>query len=138
MDRNVDRAHRRAVARGESEEPRAANVRYNTRTRRIDVELVNGVAISVPVTRLQGLENATTAQLQEGRVRGRGSALRWNALDADVYVPALFRGVLGTPRWMAELGRAGGRATSARKTLASRANGKKGGRPRKLAASRAG
>jgi hypothetical protein len=135
MDRDFDKRYSAAIARGASEQPRAVGLKYNTRTRRIDVELANGIAISVPASHLEGLEHATAAQLRQGRVRGRGSALRWDSIDADIYVPALFQGVLGTQRWMAELGRAGGRATSARKARAARANGRKGGRPRTTAGS---
>jgi len=41
-------------------------------------------------------------------------------------------GVLGSPRWMAGLmGRKGGRARTAAKAAAARANGQRGGRPRK-------
>jgi hypothetical protein len=131
MDRDFDRKQNAAVARGKSEQPRAVGVRYNARTGRIDVELESGLAVSVPAAHIEGLEHATAAELRGGRVRGHGTALRWDALDADVYVPALFQGVVGTRRWMAELGRAGGKATSARKARAARTNGAKGGRPRK-------
>ncbi len=131
MDRPSDSSLERARARGDREQPRASSVRYNARTRRIDVELTNGMAVSVPAAHVEGLAGASTAELREGRVLGHGTALRWDAIDADVYVPVLFRGVLGTKRWMDELGRAGETATSVRKTRAPRANVKKGGRPRK-------
>jgi hypothetical protein len=43
-------------------------------------------------------------------------------------------GLLGSRQWMAaRLGQRGGKARSASKTAASRANGKLGGRPRKAA-----
>lgn len=134
MDRDSDSTYVAGLDGGAMAQPRAVGVRYDPRTRRITVELINGLAISVPASLLQGLATATTAQLRTGRVRGRGTALRWDTLDADIYVPALFRGVVGTRHWMAELGRAGGRTTSARKARAARANGKKGGRPRKQVA----
>lgn len=40
-------------------------------------------------------------------------------------------GVFGTRKWMSELARRAGRATSPAKAAAARANGAKGGRPRK-------
>jgi hypothetical protein len=58
--------------------------------------------------------------------------LHFPALDADLYLPGLLQGFLGSRRWMAaQLGKAGSRATSAAKTAAARANGKLGGRPKK-------
>jgi len=53
---------------------------------------------------------------------------------SGLYVPALVSGIFGTRAWMTrELARAGGRKTSEAKTVAARANGAKGGRPRKAA-----
>jgi hypothetical protein len=56
-------------------------------------------------------------------------------LDADLYVPALLHRVFGSNSWMARvLGAQGGRARSVAKVAASRENGRKGGRPRKVGA----
>jgi hypothetical protein len=61
--------------------------------------------------------------------------LHFPKLDADLYLPALLEGLLGSKRWMAaRLGKHGGQARSAAKAAASRENGKRGGRPRKHAA----
>jgi hypothetical protein len=43
----------------------------------------------------------------------------------------LLRGVYGNKKWMAQIGRRGGSARSAAKKAAARANGAKGGRPRR-------
>jgi hypothetical protein len=60
-------------------------------------------------------------------------------LDADIYLPALLEGFLGSKRWMAgRLGAAGGRSTSTAKASAARKNGRSGGRPRKAAIAAAG
>jgi hypothetical protein len=54
-------------------------------------------------------------------------------LDADIYLPALLEGFLGSRRWMAaQMRKAGGKASTKAKAAASRRNGKLGGRPRKL------
>jgi hypothetical protein len=38
--------------------------------------------------------------------------LHWPRLDADLYLPALMEGVIGSRRWMARvMGKAGGRST---------------------------
>jgi hypothetical protein len=48
-------------------------------------------------------------------------------------VPALVAGIFGTKRWMTgELARIAGRVRSPAKASAARANGAKGGRPRKV------
>jgi hypothetical protein len=63
-----------------------------------------------------------------------GLGLHFPALDADLYVPALLEGFLGSRHWMAEqLGKSGGQARSHAKTAAARANGRLGGRPKKVA-----
>jgi len=60
--------------------------------------------------------------------------LHWPKLDADVYVPALLQGVLGSKSWMAkQLGTVGGQARTEAKSAAAWENGRKGGRPKKIA-----
>jgi general stress protein YciG len=81
----------------------------------------------------QGLRDATPEQLAAVELEGNGYALHWEELDADFTVPGLLAGRLGSKRWMSELGRKGGRVTSAAKAEAARINGQKGGRPRKTA-----
>ena len=55
----------------------------------------------------------------------------WPALGVAHYVPGLVAGLFGTRRWMAEIGRRGGKRRTKAKALAARANGAKGGRPRR-------
>jgi hypothetical protein len=63
-----------------------------------------------------------------------GLGLHWPQLDADLFVPGLIEGVFGSKSWMArEMGAKGGRTRSKAKAEAARANGKRGGRPRKTA-----
>ena len=55
-------------------------------------------------------------------------------LDVDLYLPALLEGLLGSKAWAAaRLGQKGGKARTPAKQAASRANGRLGGRPRKVA-----
>lgn len=124
-----------ALARGRAlacEEPRAASARYDRRVHRIIVELTNGASFAFPPHLAQGLEDATEDQLAEVEILGAGYGLHWEALDVDLSVPGLLAGIFGTKAFMA---RRAGRSTSPAKAAAARANGAKGGRPRKTARS---
>ncbi len=128
----------RAVARGQQRlltEPQASSARYDRRTGRVLVELTNGCSFMFPARSLQGMAGATDAELADIEIMGLGYGLHWPALDADFTVPGLLMGVFGTRAWMAsELARRAGQTTSKAKAAAARANGRKGGRPRKRAA----
>lgn len=113
-----------------STEPRAASARYDRESYRIVVELQNGCVLAFPPRLAQGLENATDDQLAQVEILGAGYGLHWEDLDADLSVSGLLAGLFGTKAFMA---RRAGRATSPAKATAARANGAKGGRPRKSA-----
>jgi hypothetical protein len=111
--------------------PKAVAVEYHEASDTVVVTLASGVALSIPRTLLQGLERATPVQLADVQIVGAQSGLHWPQLDVDHYVPGLIDGVFGNRRWMSEIGKRGGAARSQAKTAAVRANGRKGGRPRK-------
>jgi hypothetical protein len=116
---------RRLLARG----PLATAAKYEAG--HIRVELNNGCAFEFPVEHAQGLAGAKAADLRVIEVSAAGLGLHWPKLDADLYVPSLVKGILGTKQWMAEIGAAGGKATTLAKSDAARTNGRLGGRPRK-------
>jgi len=89
----------------------------------------------LPTEDVQGLGAATHQQIRNYELLGRGTGISFPDLDVDLYVPALIEGVYGNRRWMAQLGRKGGSARTEAKRLAAKANGAKGGRPAKVAAS---
>jgi hypothetical protein len=114
--------------------PKAIHARYDRRVSRVIVGLDNGLELGFPPRLAQGLEHATPADLAIIEISPLGDGLHWPAIDADLYVPGLLQGVFGSKSWMARhLGAAGGRARSGAKVAAARENGRKGGRPRKLA-----
>jgi hypothetical protein len=122
-----------AIERGKrvlETEPRAASARYDRKLDRIVVDLTNGCTFAFPPRLAQGLEGASDDQLEQVQILGIGYGLHWQALDVDLSVPGLLAGLFGTRAYMA---RRAGQATSAAKAVASRANGAKGGRPRKHA-----
>ncbi|HWW26600.1 MAG TPA: DUF2442 domain-containing protein [Caulobacter sp.] len=126
-DAEIDKARRLGAALARSE-PRATSARYDQSTGRIVVELTNGSAFAFPARLGQGLENATDEQLAEVAVRSSGYGLHWATLDVDLSIPGLAAGIFGTKAHMARLA---GRSWSPAKAAAARANGAKGGRPRK-------
>jgi hypothetical protein len=128
-DAQIDAAAKRGrIAR--DNEPRAASARYDRRRDRVIVELTNGCTFTFPPRLAQGLESATADQLAAVEVLGAGYGLHWEALDVDLSIPGLLAGLFGTKAYMA---RHAGRARSPAKAAAARANGAKGGRPRKSA-----
>ncbi len=122
-----------ALERGRAarqQEPRALAACYDRQIGRVMIELANGCMFAFPPRLVEGLEHATEEQLAEVELLGAGSGLHWEALDADLSVPGLLAGLFGT---QAHLARQAGQVTSAAKAAAARANGAKGGRPRKSA-----
>ena len=114
--------------------PTAVSARYDRRSGRVIVRLTSGIDVGFSPRDTQGLETAKPAQLDPIEISPSGLGLHFPKLDADLYLPALLDGVLGSRRWTAaRLGERGGRARSPAKSAASRKNGKLGGRPRKMA-----
>lgn len=109
-------------------------IEIDRRDAKVILSLSNGLELGVPVRLTQGLSGASASELANIEISPTGLGLHWPRLDADLYLPALIEGIFGTHRWMARmLGKRGGEATSAAKKAAARANGKRGGRPRKEA-----
>jgi hypothetical protein len=125
-----------AVRRGRARrrnEPIATSARYDRRRDRIVVSLSTGAELAFPPRLAQGLENAAPSELTEIEISPSGFGIHFPKVDADLYLPALLQGVFGSKAWMAaQLGAAGGRARTRAKKMAARANGRRGGRPRKV------
>jgi len=122
-----------ANKRGEQlrrEFPHAVSARYDRASGRVVVELSSKLALSFSPRDAQGLENAKPAELEEIELTPSGLGMHFPKLDADLYIPGLLEGFMGSRKWMAaRLGQAGGQSQSRAKKAASRANGLKGGRP---------
>jgi len=126
-----------ATARGLAEDRpdlRAVAARYDVRHKRVVVELANGSWFAFPPALAQGLAGATAADLSEIDISPLGTGLHWPRLDADLTVEGLLAGAFGSRAWMRELAAKAGRVSTPAKASAARANGAKGGRPRKAAA----
>jgi Protein of unknown function (DUF2442) len=112
--------------------PRATAARYDRKTGRIVISLSNRLDVSFSADDAQGLENARPSQLEEIEISPSGFGIRFPQLDADLYLPGILEGLLGSRKWMAsQLGQMGGQSKSRAKKAAARANGRLGGRPKK-------
>jgi len=117
--------------------PRAIWARYDRRSGQVVIRLSSKLTISFSPHDAQGLEDAKPSQLNEIEISPSGFGIHFPKLDADLYVPGMLEGLLGSREWMASrLGQIGGRSRSAAKRAASRANGKLGRRPSGLTINR--
>lgn len=135
---DLTRADRERFARARAEGARAAldasaivAARYDPKRDVLDLRFRGGGSMVVPRSFVPGLTRAAAAKLPSPEVSPAGDALRWAALDIDVYVPGLIARAFGTRLFAAAAGRAGGRRRTRAKAAAAKLNGLKGGRPRK-------
>ncbi len=95
--------------------------------------LDSGLEVAFSLKLAQGLEQAHPDDLSDAEISPSGLGIHFPRLDADIYLPSLLEGLLGSKSWMAaERGKRGGSASTEAKAAASRKNGKLGGRPKKL------
>lgn len=120
-------ARERAVGR------RAVAASYDRKTGRVMLELTSGFVFGFPAQAIPALANATPQQLAAVTLSPGGGGLHWEALDADLSVPGLLLSSVGQAERFSELARLAGSSRSRAKAAAARANGAKGGRPRKVA-----
>ena len=130
-DRN---RYERARARGKArlEDPSAlVDAQYDAGADSVELRFRGGGSMSIPRAIFPGLERAPASKLEPVVVSPAGDALSWPSLDVDVYVPGLVERAFGTHLFAAFTGRRGGRRRSKPKAAPAKANGAKGGRPRK-------
>ena len=125
------RAQGRARAKATSAIVDAA---YDADRDAIELTFQAGGSMAIPRWTVPGLEGASASDLAAIAISPAGDALSWRSLDVDVHVPGLIERAFGTRLFAAATGRKGGQHRSKAKAAAARANGAKGGRPRKLSA----
>lgn len=135
---DFEAAVEQATERGEAMQsalPMAVSARYDRRVGRVVIRLESKLEIAFSPRDAEGLEGARPDQLEPVEISPSGFGIHFPKLDADIYLPALLEGLLGSKRWMAaRMGKSGGKSRSEAKTAAARRNGVLGGRPRKSSA----
>jgi hypothetical protein len=121
----------REAREAERIEPRASSVSYEAGRGLVLVEMTSGFVFGFAPERAPGLAGATAEQLAAVRISPSGDGLHWDALDAHLSLGGLVETAFNLREWAP---RYLGRMKSETKARAARANGARGGRPRKLAA----
>jgi hypothetical protein len=80
------------------------------------VRLVSGAEVEFSPRDAEGWTDATAHDLAGVEVDALGLAVRVDAIDADLYVPALVEGRLGSDRWT-ERHKAGSSASARSETI---------------------
>ena len=113
--------------------PSAKSVRYDCDTKRLVVELTNGLRLEVPAANLQGVASGTEQERADVHTIGCGTCLEWRTLDQHFTIEGLLTGCFGNPAWMAALTRKKSRAKPSAKPSVRPQNVRKGKRPQKSA-----
>jgi hypothetical protein len=122
-----------AGALAKANEPRAISARYDQAARRLVIDLNRGVTLLIDPDLVSELRGASLEEIAEIELLPSGNGLHWERLDLDISVPGLLVDLMGTKPLLAEVGKRARGITSEAKAIASRENGKKGGRPKRSA-----
>lgn len=128
------RIARRAEAADRAAGRRALSAFFDRSSGRIMMELSNGAVFGFLPSRIPAIAQLSYTQLTDVTVTPGGSGLEWEALDIQLSVAGIILDALDPQAARSELARIAGKSRSSAKAAAARANGKKGGRPRKTAA----
>lgn len=120
-----EKAFERSAIRGRklSAYPRAVSSRFDAKSGRVVVSLNTGIDFAFDPHQAPGMAQADAADFAGVTIEGVGSTLHFPKLDADFSVARLLEDFLGPMEW----------ARREAGAAASRENGRRGGRPRKVA-----
>lgn len=115
---------------------RAASANVNRRKGILTITMVGGVIVAVPLTRINEVFPNTIPlddpRIADVRVEDNGSTIEWPKLEVDFSVAEMLPEFMGIVTARAAARKAASTKSEARSATA-RANGAKGGRPRKKA-----
>ena len=127
LQRAVEAGQRRRAT-----ERRAASVRYDADRDAIEIELTDGAGVRLPRAMIAEFRQVSAADLAELRVSPAGYGIELDKHDINISVHGLIAALATAADMAASLGKLGGAARSEAKRISARANGAKGGRPRKI------
>ena len=122
-DTEIDAAQKRGKAEMAAG---ASAARYDRRRDAVLITMRSGAVATIPRALIPVVGEADPRVAAELELSPMGTSLRFPLLDADFAVRALIRRVFGVN----EANRVAGATKSTARAAASRANGRKGGRPR--------
>jgi hypothetical protein len=103
MDELTAEEFEAAKARGKARirGPRAESAHYDAGRNRVVVRVTTGVEIAFAPRDVESLQHASAEDLKSIEVEAFGLGIHFPRLDADLYVPSLLKGILGSKPWMA-------------------------------------
>ena len=113
--------------------PPAKSVRYDRATKRVVVQLTNGIRLEIPASKLQGVAAGTERERADVHCIGEGTCLEWRALDQHFSIEGLLTGRFGSKSWMESLNRKRTESRLRAGTKMSIPSRRKGGIARKAA-----
>jgi hypothetical protein len=123
-------AAREADAEADRSEPRARDAWYEAQSGLVHVLLKSGASFAFPATMFPELQGRTPHELRALEISPSGDGLHWDDIDVHIETAGVLVEMLGASMYRA-FASVGGKARTERKAAAARANGAKGGRPRK-------
>src|SRR5689334_12405585 len=90
-DAEIDLALRQAKVFAETDR-RVNHAEYIPSADEVRLEFPDGVKLLIPRSKLQGLNDASRAELSDIELLGGGTGLHWPKLDVDHYVLGLLEG----------------------------------------------
>ncbi len=100
LNQQLEAANRRA-RKLQASLPRAVSAHFDWRTHRIVIQLNSRIEIAFSPQDAEGLADARPAELEPITISPSGFGIHFPRLEADLYLPALLAGILGSKQWMA-------------------------------------